>query len=122
MVYADDVNMLVRSINTIKENARAWVVPTKEIGLDVNADKTKYMIMSWDQNAGRSHSMKNDNSSFERVGELKYLGTYFTNQNYIHGKKLRADWSHRILAIIRCRIFCLPVCYPKIQRLTYKEQ
>jgi len=61
--------------------------------------------------------MKNDNSSFERVGEFKYLGTYFTNQNYIHRKKLRADWSQGILAIIRCRIFCLPVCYPKIQRL-----
>ena len=38
-----------------------------EIELEVNADKTKYMIMSRDQNAGRSHSMKNDNSSIERV-------------------------------------------------------
>ena len=36
---------------------------------------TKYMIMSRDHNAGRSHSMKNDNSSIERVEEFKYLGT-----------------------------------------------
>jgi len=39
----------------VKENAEALVVATKEIGLEVNADKTKYMIMSRDQNAGQSH-------------------------------------------------------------------
>ena len=51
--------------------------------LEVNADKTKYMVMSRDQNAGRTHSMKIDNSSFERVDEFKYLGTTLTNQNSI---------------------------------------
>ena len=44
---------------------------TNEIGLEVNADKTKYMIMSGDQNARGSHSMKTDNSSIERVEEFK---------------------------------------------------
>ena len=47
------------------------------------ADKTKYMIMSRDQNARRSHSMKTDNSSIERAEEFKYLGTTLTNKNYI---------------------------------------
>ena len=55
-----------------------------------NADKTKYMIMSQDQNAGRTLSMKIDNSSFGRVDEFKYLGTTLTNQNSIQ-KKLRVD-------------------------------
>jgi len=41
------------------------------------------MVMSRDQNAGRSHSIKINNSSFERVGEFKYLGTTLTNQNSI---------------------------------------
>jgi hypothetical protein len=50
----------------------------KENGLEVNADKNKCMVTYRDQNAGRSHSMKIDNSSFERVEEFKYLGT---NQN-----------------------------------------
>jgi len=45
----------------------------------VNSDKTKYMIMSQDQNPGRSHGMKIDNSSIERVEELKYLGTTLTD-------------------------------------------
>ena len=59
------------------------VAATKEIGLEVNADKTKYMIMSRDQNARRGHSMKIDNSPIERVEEFKYLGTTLTNQNFI---------------------------------------
>ena len=43
----------------------------------------KYMVMSQDQNTGRSHSMKTDNSSIERVEEFKYLGTTLTTQNSI---------------------------------------
>jgi hypothetical protein len=74
LVYADDVNILGRSAHTIKENAEVLVVATKEPGLEVNAGKTKYMVMSRDQNAGRSHSIKSDNSYFERMEEFKYLG------------------------------------------------
>jgi len=69
------------SVPTIKENAEALVVTSKETGLDVNADKTKYMVMSRDQNAGRNHIMKTDNSSFESVEEFRYLGTTLTDQN-----------------------------------------
>ena len=55
------------SVNTVKENAEDLVVASKEIGVDVNADETKYMFISRDQNAGRNHNMKTDNSYFERV-------------------------------------------------------
>jgi len=65
----------------IKKNTEALVVASKEIGLEVNADKTKYMVMSRDQNVGRSHSVKTVNSSFGRVEQFKYLGTTLTNQN-----------------------------------------
>jgi len=47
--------MLTGSVHTIKENAEALVVSSKEIGLEVYADKTKYMVMSRDKNARRSH-------------------------------------------------------------------
>jgi hypothetical protein len=60
LAYADDVNILGGSVHTVKKNAEPLVVATKETGLEVNADKTKYMIMSRDQNAGRSHSMRID--------------------------------------------------------------
>ena len=46
LVYADDVNILGGSVHTLKENADALVVASKEIGLEVNTDKTKYMVMS----------------------------------------------------------------------------
>ena len=63
LAFADDINILGGSVHTVKENAESLVVPTKKIGLEVNADKTKYMVMSRDRNAGRCHSVKIDNSS-----------------------------------------------------------
>jgi len=72
------------SVGTIQQKAEALVVASKEMGLEVNADKTKYMVMSRDQNEGRRQGMKIDNSSFESVVEgFKYLGTTLTNQNSI---------------------------------------
>ena len=54
-------------VRTIEKNAEALLVARKETGLDVNADKTKYMVMSGDQNAGLNHNMKIDSKSFERA-------------------------------------------------------
>jgi len=68
------------SRHTIKKIREALVVASKEIGLEENVHKTKYMVMSRDQNAGRSHIMKIDNSSFERAEEFKYLGKPLTNK------------------------------------------
>ena len=59
--------------------------------LEVNAHKSKYMTVSLDQNAGRIHSMKMDNSSIERVEKFKYLGT--TSLSF-----LRACFPHSSLA------------------------
>ena len=70
----------------------------------MNADKTKYMVMSGDQNAGRSHNIKTDNRSFERVEEFKYLGTILTNQNSIHGE-------------IKSRLKAGNACYHSVQKL-----
>jgi hypothetical protein len=93
------------SVHTVKDNAEALVVATKEIGLEVNADKTKYMVMSWDWNAGWGHSVKIDNNSIERVEEFKYLGTTLTDQNSIQEE-------------MKSRICCLPGCFPKRSRYT----
>ena len=71
------------SVHTIKKHTQALVVASLEIGLEVNADKIKYMVISQDQNAGWSHSIKNDYSSFEKMEEFKYLGTTLRNQNSI---------------------------------------
>ena len=84
LVYTgNDVNILGGSVHGIKKNAESLVVASEETGLEVNADKTDYMVMSGDQNAGRNHSIKIDNISFARVEEFKYFGKTLTDQNSI---------------------------------------
>jgi hypothetical protein len=61
LVYGGD-NIWGGTVHTIKENAEAVIVASKEIGLEVNADKTKDMVMSRGKSEGRSHSMKIDNT------------------------------------------------------------
>jgi len=78
LVNADKVNILGETVHTIQGKAEALVVSRNEIGIEINADKTKYMIMSGDQNETRCRSIKIDNTSFERVKEFKYLGTTLT--------------------------------------------
>ena len=53
---------------------QALVAATREIGLEVSAEKTKYMVVSRDQNAGRNQNIKTDNSSFETIEQFTYLG------------------------------------------------
>ena len=75
LVCVDDVNILGESIHTLKKNIETLVVVSKEIGLDLNRDKTRYMVMFRDFNVGRSQNIKIDKSSFESVEKVKYLGT-----------------------------------------------
>jgi hypothetical protein len=103
-VFADDITILEGSVNTVKENAETLVVATKEIGLEVNADETKYMVMSWDRNAGRGHGVKIDNSSIEMVEEFKYLGATLTDQNSIQEE-------------IKSRLKLGNACYHSVQKL-----
>ena len=90
LVYADDVNILGGNIHTVRKNTEALLIASKKTGLQVNAEKTKYMVMSRDENAGQNGYIQIGNESFETVEQFKYLGTTLTNQNSIH-EKLRAD-------------------------------
>jgi len=104
LAYADDVNILGGSIHKIMENAEALVTATRKIGLEISADKTKYMVMSRDQNAGRNHSVRINNSTFERVEDFKHLGITLTNQNSIPVE-------------IMCRLRLENACYRSVQNL-----
>jgi hypothetical protein len=75
---------LGRSIYIIKKNAEDLVTASKESGLEVNAEKTKYMAMCQNQNAVQNHNINIDSKSFERVEEFKYLGTTLMNRDSIH--------------------------------------
>jgi hypothetical protein len=72
LVYADDVDIMGGSVHTIKYT-NALLDGSKGIGLEVNVDKTTYIVMSRDQNAGLSHSIKTDNSFLVNVEEIKCL-------------------------------------------------
>jgi len=91
-----------------KENTRAIVIASKEIGLEVNADITKYMITSPDQNAGQDHNIKIGNKSFERVEKFRYLGTTLTNRNSIQEE-------------IKSRLKSGNACYHSVQNLLYSS-
>ncbi|KAJ4443603.1 hypothetical protein ANN_05277 [Periplaneta americana] len=58
LVYADDVNMLGENPQTIRENTGILLEPSKEIGLEVNPGKTKYMIMSRNENIVRNGNIE----------------------------------------------------------------
>ena len=74
------------SLHIVKKNAEALLVGSKEIGLEVNADKTKYMIISRDHNTGRSHNIKTDNSSFERVEDFRYFWNNLNKSKFFPGR------------------------------------
>ena len=94
----DDVNILGGSVHAIEKNAEALVVASKETRLEVTADKSKYMVMYPEQNAGRSQNKQTDNNSFESVEEFKYLGTTVTNQNSIQEEIKRIGFKECLLS------------------------
>ncbi|KAJ4446465.1 hypothetical protein ANN_13161 [Periplaneta americana] len=81
LVYADDVNMLGENTQTLRENTEILFEASKAIGLEVNPEKTKYMIMSRDGNIVRNGNIKIGDLSFEEVEKFKYLGATVTNIN-----------------------------------------
>jgi hypothetical protein len=83
LAYADDVNLLRDNIDTINKNTETLIDTSKEVGLEVNIEKTKYMLVSWDQNIDQNRDIKIGNRSFENASQFKYLGTTVINQNLI---------------------------------------
>jgi hypothetical protein len=83
LICADDINLLGDNINTINKNTETLIDSSKEVGLEVNTDKTKYMLMSRHQNAVLNHNIKIANRYFEDMAKLRYLRMVI-NQNLIH--------------------------------------
>jgi hypothetical protein len=54
LAYADDVNLLGDNIDTIEKNTKTVIDAGKEVGLEINIEKTKYMLLSCHQNVGQN--------------------------------------------------------------------
>jgi hypothetical protein len=71
LVHADDVNLMGDNIDIIKRNTETLIDASKENGLEVHKEKTKYMLLSCHQNAGQNHDIKTANRRFENVAQFR---------------------------------------------------
>jgi hypothetical protein len=104
LAYAGDVNLLGDNIDTIKKNTETLTDPNKEVGLEINVEETKYMLLSRHHNVGQNRDIKIANRLFRNVSQFKYLGKRVTNQNLIQEE-------------IKRRLNCGNACYHLVQNL-----
>jgi hypothetical protein len=104
LAYADVVNLLGDNIHTIGKNTETLTDANKEVGLEINVENTKYMLLSCHQNAGQNQDIEIANRSFENVSQFNYLGTTVTNQNLIQEE-------------IKRRLSSGNACYHSVQSL-----
>jgi hypothetical protein len=67
LAYVDYVNLLGDNIDTVKKNTGTWNDDSKEVGLEVNVQKTKYMLLSHHQNVGQNQDTKVANKLLENL-------------------------------------------------------
>jgi hypothetical protein len=67
-------------------NTETFLEASRDVDLEINEEKTKYVIMSRHPNSGQNQNIRTANESFENVATFKYLGTTLTNHNNIHGE------------------------------------
>jgi hypothetical protein len=94
------VNLLGDNIDTTNKNKETLIDASKEVGLEINVEKTKYMLLSHHQNLGQNQDIKIANRFFENVLQLKYLGTRAKNQNLVQDeikRRLNSAFENRVL-------------------------
>jgi hypothetical protein len=69
LVYPDDINLLGDSISTIKANTETLLGGSRDFGVEINAEKTMYMIMFRHQNSEQNQNIRIANESFENVAK-----------------------------------------------------
>jgi hypothetical protein len=98
------VDLLGDNIDSTKKNTETIIDVSMMVDLEVNSEKTKYMLRSCHPNAGQNHDIKIADISFENVAQLKYFGMRVTNQNLIQEE-------------IKRRLSSGNDCYHSIQKL-----
>jgi sorting nexin-29 len=124
LTYAEDVDVVGEHMNTIKKTQKLLLDASQDVGLEVNPEKTKYLLMSCSQRIGQKYTIKIANRSFEDVAKFKYLRTTLTDQNCVQeeiksrlnsGKacchSVQSLLSSRLLyRNVKVKIFCQLFC------------
>jgi predicted GTPase len=104
LAYGNDVTLLGDNIDTIEKSTETLIDVSKEIGLGINLEKTKYMLLSLHQNVGQNCDIKIA-SRFENVSQFKYLGMTVTNQEEIKRKLSSGNNSyHSVQNLLSSRL------------------
>jgi hypothetical protein len=118
LVYTDDITLLGNSINVIKENTETLSEASRDVGLEINALKTKYM-MSRHSNSGQKQNKWTANESFENVAKFRYLGRTLKIQIDIHDEiKSRMNSGNALSFSLKAFVF--PFHIKKLNIKTYK--
>ncbi|PSN38555.1 hypothetical protein C0J52_14819 [Blattella germanica] len=104
LVYADDIVLLGDSDEILKDNMHILRSNTRELGLEVNVNKTKYMVTRRNASCNGNGQLMTNEGNFEEVAEFKYLGALITNRNEIQKE-------------IKHRLNSGNACYYALQRL-----
>jgi len=94
-VYADDIVILGNTRQEITQTTSELLEASKKMGLCVNQEKTKFMILS--RNNENQHNLQVGNLTFEKVENFKYLGVNINSKNDMH-----REISERIASGNRC--------------------
>jgi hypothetical protein len=95
--------------NTVKKNTKTLIDASNEVDLEVNSEKTQYMLMSCHQNAGQTQNLKTVDRSFENVAKSKYLEMTVTSHNLIHEEiKSRLNSGNSCLHSVQNLFIFLP--------------
>jgi hypothetical protein len=104
LAYADDRNLLGDNIETTKKSTETLIDASKGVGLEVNVENSKYILLSHHQNADQNRNIQIANRTFEHASQFKYLGSTVTSQNLIQ-------------EAIKRRLNCCNACYHSVQYL-----
>jgi hypothetical protein len=74
LAYADYMSLLRNNIDTINKNTETLSDASKEVGLEVNVEKTKYMLVPHHHNIGQNHDIKAANTLFEKCITVQIYG------------------------------------------------